>query len=691
MFVNKQVYFLIAIAMILSLFLVQQQVFAQWSGPTSGPGGGSTVNPPATNPMDADLDLANHSIIGGANATFSGNVQVGTINAYNVEDLVGGGGGLGNPMTEDLDAAGNSIFDLGSCNNQAQCDALSASANQASAGSLTTGIYATTKAASGNNPSYAIYGVANNAGGTAILGLGNSDSWAGYFYGYLGASKRLVLGEYPTRPATPANSGGLIELGKYDTQSSENSSLIYSGTTRQDQGGIYFDAGATGNGYEMLIAETGQLAIGPNARNDLITDEESRLIVDGKIRVTESVITDGLVEIGAGSSATVRGGIAIGQSATVTGGSFGTAIGYGTGVSGFRSMALGNDIDVTGAYSLGIGLDYTSRELVQANTLAIMGGKVGINELTPITDLDVNGVIMAKSTTVPPIIGWGYSGSDFANAGVEGIGEIGVYAFGSTVGLYADGQYGAVTRGTVPGTVNPPDDPEDLGAYGNISSLFGVNRVLADVNTPAALGSVTIGGYVGGGTLVAAGLGLCALSGEVAWGLDNVNNYDYFTYCRDAGGKNNYAGFFAGDVYVKNGSIQINDSLTSASENLIYANASSAASGSNLIKLQNNGSTKFYVNKDGVGYFASSLSAGAITSSSNVTGKNFILSNSSSYIDFNGGGTTGPACKGGDEGLVYYFSRYNVLCACSGSDGWKSLMNNVTDNGYCSNNVYTPR
>ena len=58
-------------------------------------------------------------------------------------------------------------------------------------------------------------------------------------------------------------------------------------------------------------------------------------------------------------------------------------------------------------------------------------------------------------------------------------------------------------------------------------------------------------------------------------------------------------------------------------------------------------------------------------------------------LSFNGGGTSGPDCKSGSEGIMYYFSRYDVLCVCDGS-GWQSLMNSVTNNSYCTNNVYTP-
>ena len=584
---------------------------------------------------------------------------------------------LGNPLQESLDANDFSIFDLGSCNNQAQCNALSAYANTASAGSLTTGVFGKTLASSNNSASYGVYGYSDNAGGVAVVGQANA-GWAGMFFGSLGVTDRLVVGTYPTIPPIPADSGGVIELGKYHNQASEDSSLIYAGPAGQGLGGLYFDVGATGNGNEIAMTEYGQLAIGYDLIT--ITDTVPKLLTRGKTNLQGiNGVNDGILEVGLGASADSRGAVAIGRGASVSAGSYSTAIGYGTGVTGFRSMAIGNSIDVSGNYSLGIGLDATSREVSDNNVLSIMGGKVGINTTDPAWDVEVDGTVFAQSSDIAPIIGWGFSGLGYANAGVEGVGNIGVYAFGNTVGLYADGPYGAITRGTVPGTIDPPPDPDDLEDHSNISSLFGIDKTLADASTPAALGAVTIGGYSGGGVLSSAGLGICALSGETAWTLDRVNDYDYFTYCRDGGGTNNYAGFFAGDVYLKDGTLQVHGNLSAANQNLIYANASSAAVGSNLLKLQQAGTDRFRVDRNGGGYFSGNINTGA----------SLILEGEKSYIDFEGGGASGPSCKAGEEGIIYYFSNYDALCVCQGSDGWTNLIPD-RPNGQCTNGVWSP-
>jgi hypothetical protein len=740
MFAKKQIYFLIAIAAILSLALAQQQVFAQWTGPTQGPSGGS-ANPPITNPMTGDFDLygwdinnssttdsgLNVDTINATSGTFSGNLNVNTIDGHTVaEFLSGGGGGIENPLKENLSGDNKfSVEELKSCSPKDDgdiCAALEATGNKnIGEKSYSVGVYGKTIADSGVNPSYGVYGLADNEGGVGVIGqttrgdgshysvgvYGSSATrfgYGGYFTnsdseglalvvdgkaqitgatgisgdtsitGKLKATGRLVVGNYATQPATPANSGGVLELGRYDWQNTPHSSFIYTGPISQGHDGIFFDASATGNGDEVVISDVGQVAIGGGTSVD--SDTTTRLLVKGKTNLIGAPgLDDGILEAGNGASADTRGGVAIGQSSSVTG-DFSTAIGYGTDVSGFRSMAIGNSINVSGNYSLGLGLDGVSRDVSADNVLSIMGGKIGINVLDPLWDVEVDGVIFAKSTTTSPIIGWGFSGTDYANAGVEGIGNIGVYAFGNTVGLYADGSYGTITRGTVPGTIDPPDDPDDPGnlpgSHGYITKLFGIEKTMADASTPASLGSVALGGYSGGASLSSAGLGICALSGETAWTLDRANDYDYFTYCQDGSGTNNYAGFFAGDVYLKNGTLQIHGSLAASNENLIYANAASAASGSNVIKLQVGGSTKFSVDKDGNTYVPGNLTL------------------QYGLLDFNASDSASPSCTAGKEGSVFYFGANDALCICDGSS-WKSIINDKDDNGYCTNGTYTPK
>jgi hypothetical protein len=73
-----------------------------------------------------------------------------------------------------------------------------------------------------------------------------------------------------------------------------------------------------------------------------------------------------------------------------------TTWGRYTVASGFTSTAFGRDIGVSGDYSVGIGLEDVptttpTYSVSASNVMAIMGGKVGINNVAPDKDLDIIG------------------------------------------------------------------------------------------------------------------------------------------------------------------------------------------------------------------------------------------------------------------------------------------------------------
>ena len=275
------------------------------------------------------------------------------------------------------------------------------------------------------------------------------------------------------------------------------------------------------------------------------------------------------------------------------------------------------------------------------------------------------------------------------NAGVQGYGNVGMYGGGDAIGVYGYGEQGVLAKGARTMSVVPPPGGEWGGEEpvdnGNIASLFGINKVQAAVGnyTAYTIGLVAAGGSNGGASLTHAGLGLCALSGAKDFALGA--NPDYYTYCQDANAKNNYAGFFAGDIYIKDGSVQLNGILANSNENLLYANADSAVNNSHLLKLQTGFADKFKVDKDGAVWSASSLTTNGDV---NINTGSLFFNDGASYIDFRGG-DSGPACKAGDEGIVYYFTNYNALCLCQGADGWVDLVPGQ-DNGMCTNGVYMP-
>jgi hypothetical protein len=87
---------------------------------------------------------------------------------------------------------------------------------------------------------------------------------------------------------------------------------------------------------------------------------------------------------------------------TTASGERSTAMGSETTASGTVSTAMGSSITAQGQYSVGIGLDTTSRTITANNTMAIMGGNVGIGTVSPAATLDISStdsVLLPRGTT----------------------------------------------------------------------------------------------------------------------------------------------------------------------------------------------------------------------------------------------------------------------------------------------------
>ncbi len=363
---------------------------------------------------------------------------------------------------------------------------------------------------------------------------------------------------------------------------------------------------------------------------------------------------------------------------------------YGKANTGFAVYGESVDVNTPGVYGYG-----KNGVIGQSNAAGGAGvyGTEGLGSYAGYFDGLVylaNGGQLHVETTgdLSPIVGVASYNND--NAGVQGYGNIGIYGGGDVIGVYGYGEQGVLAKGARTLSVLPPpggewEGGEPVDGLNVISQLFGIQKTQAAVGnyTAYTIGLVATGGSNGGATLTHAGLGLCALSGAKDFALGA--NPNYHAYCQDASGKNNYAGFFAGDVYVKDGSVQLHGTLANSNENLLYANASSAVNNSHLLKLQVSFADKFKVDKNGALWSASTLTSNGDI---NLNSGALLLNDGASYIDFRGG-TSGPSCKSGEEGRVYYFTNYSSLCLCQGASGWVNLVPGLP-NGQCTNGVWEP-
>ena len=123
--------------------------------------------------------------------------------------------------------------------------------------------------------------------------------------------------------------------------------------------------------------------------------------------------------MGEQSEASGQWSTAIGAAATASN-QYCTSIGSYTTASALRSTAMGHNIQVNGMYSFGIGLNLPDEvngvqyhTISQDNTMAIMGGNVGIGTVTPSENLEVDGAIKLGTTTTNTAGTMKWTGTDF--------------------------------------------------------------------------------------------------------------------------------------------------------------------------------------------------------------------------------------------------------------------------------------
>tara|TARA_R110000868_G_scaffold218576_1_gene468864 strand:- start:497 stop:4429 length:3933 start_codon:yes stop_codon:yes gene_type:complete len=148
--------------------------------------------------------------------------------------------------------------------------------------------------------------------------------------------------------------------------------------------------------------------------------------------------------VGSDTQATAQYSFAAGHGSTASGtrsSAFGSSTAQGENsvafgnsyAGGDYSMSLGRSVTVAGDNSVGIGLDTTSYTVATNNTMAIMGGKVGIDTVNPAAALEVSGTIIISN------------GGEVCNAVLEGA----IRYIGGNIEICDGSSWGGITAGSV--------------------------------------------------------------------------------------------------------------------------------------------------------------------------------------------------------------------------------------------------
>ena len=196
--------------------------------------------------------------------------------------------------------------------------------------------------------------------------------------------------------------------------------VAYGGTGASSltDGGILLGSG-TGAITALGVASNGQIPIGDGSGDPqlaTITGTSNEIsVANGAGSITIGMPDDITIgtSLAVGASAVAAGdnSLAAGYEASAAGDNA-MALGYSSSASADHSFAIGYDMTASASHALGLGyqgtvsashsvlmtLSSTSRTLSTGAVFSVMDGSVGINTLTPGTELDVDGDLTVRGT-----------------------------------------------------------------------------------------------------------------------------------------------------------------------------------------------------------------------------------------------------------------------------------------------------
>jgi hypothetical protein len=222
----------------------------------------------------------------------------------------------------------------------------------------------------------------------------------------IGASGNTASGDYAV-----AMGGGSLASGNFSTAMGLSTWASGQASTAMGYGTVASDYYSTAMGQQAIASGYVSTAMGfaTVAGGDFSTAMGDRSNASGDWSTAMGYQTDasglwstamGFQTDASGRASTAMGydTVASGRYSTAMGrdthasGDRSTAMGYRTNASGIYSTAMGRGIKAAGFYSFAIALnDQTGTTVTQDNTMAIMGGNVGIGTVSPSATLDVVG------------------------------------------------------------------------------------------------------------------------------------------------------------------------------------------------------------------------------------------------------------------------------------------------------------